>query len=262
MMRVVTLSLILTAGLPAQPRDEREIAEKNPYQTESDVARGKQLFMGQCAPCHGPEGDGGKGANLARPVLPRAADDRSLFRVIEHGIPGSEMPPGPAMTDHEIWQVAAYVRSLGRSAKQEAVTGDRSRGEQLFRGKGNCLQCHTVGREGGSMGPQLTDVGDRRSAAFLRQTLLEPAATVPTGFAYVDLVTKGKKRVSGIRLGEDTYSIQVRDLSGNLHSYFKGELAEIHKDTKRTPMPSYGTIFSDSETNDVIAYLLSLRGLP
>ena len=40
------------------------------------------------------------------------------------------------------------------------------------------------------------------------------------------------------------------------------ELAEIRKDPKRTPMPSYRGTFSDSETGDVVAYLLSLRGMP
>ena len=262
MMRGGMLCLVLAIGLRAQSPDEKDIPKQNPYQSEADVARGKQLFMGQCAPCHGPEGDGGKGANLARPVLPRAADDPALFRVIQMGIPGTEMPRTPALIDHEIWQVAAYVRTLGRAAQDEPVTGDRARGEQLFRKKGNCLQCHTVGGEGGIMGPRLTDVGNRRSATFLRQTLLDPTATVPFEFVFLELVTKNKKRISGIRLSEDTYSIQVRDLSNNLHSYYKTELAEIRKDPKRTPMPSYRGTFSDSETGDVVAYLLSLRGMP
>ena len=110
------------------------------------------------------------------------ADDRSLFLVLRNGIPGTEMPGAWEMIDHEVWQVAAFVRTLGRAAQDEPVTGDRARGEQLVRTKGNCLQCHTVGREGGRMGPPLTDVGYRRNAAFLRQTLLDPKATIPRGF--------------------------------------------------------------------------------
>jgi putative heme-binding domain-containing protein len=261
-MRSGILCLLMTLGLRAQLYDPQSIPARNPYQSDADLTRGKQLYLGQCAPCHGPEGDGGKGANLARPVLPRAADDRSLFLVIARGIPGTEMPKGSAMIDHEIWQVAAYVRTLGRVAHDEPVTGDRARGEQLVRKKGNCLVCHTVGWEGGSMGPPLTDIGNRRSVTFLRKTLDDPASTVPYNFVYLDLVTKARKHISGVRLSEDTYSIQLRDLSGNLHSYFKTELAETRPNPKRTPMPAYRGAFSDSEMNDVIAYLLSLRGLP
>jgi cytochrome c oxidase cbb3-type subunit III len=262
MIRRAAIGLFLATAIFAQSPDEKEIPKQNPYQSDADVARGKQLFLGHCAPCHGPAGDGGKGANLARPVLPRGADDRSLFLVVQKGIPGTEMPGAWEMIDHEIWQVAAFVRTLGRVAQEEPVTGDRNRGEQLVRSKGNCLQCHTIGREGGRMAPPLTDVGYRRSAAFLRQTLLDPKATIPEDFLYVELVTKGKKHISGIRINEDTYSIQVRDLSDGLHSFYKSELADVQRDRKRTPMPSYQGKFSDSEMGDVVAYLLTVRGLP
>lgn len=116
---------------------------------------GKQLFLGHCAPCHGPAGDGGKGANLARPVLPRGADDRSLFLVVQKGIPGTEMPGAWEMIDHAVWQVAAFVRTFGRVAQDEPVTGDRTRGEQLVRSKGNCLQCHTSAGRADAWRPHL-----------------------------------------------------------------------------------------------------------
>ena len=256
---MLLLGLEVISGQP--PDEEKKFPQENPYQSESDIARGKQLFMGHCAPCHGPAGNGGKGANLARPSLPRGADDPSLFRVIRNGIPNSEMPGAWEMIDHEVWQVAAFVRTLGRNATEEQVPGDRARGEQLVRTKGNCLHCHTIGREGGRMGPVLTDVGYRRTSEHLRRTLVDPKSTIPEGFVFVELTTKAKKRVSGIRLYEDTYTIQVRDLSDGLHSFFKSELAALNKDTARTPMPSFKATFSDSEMQDVIAYLVSLRGL-
>ena len=39
-----------------------------PRVTPQEVARGKTLFEAQCAYCHGADGDGGRGANLARAV--------------------------------------------------------------------------------------------------------------------------------------------------------------------------------------------------
>jgi cytochrome c oxidase cbb3-type subunit III len=260
-MQVRSLVLLLMGvAIHAQSPGEKPVPKENPYQTEPDIARGKQLFLGHCAPCHGPQGNGGKGANLARPTLPRAADDPSLFRVISNGIPGTEMPGAWEMIDHEVWQVAAYVRTLGRAAVEEPVSGDRFRGEELFRTRGNCLSCHTVGHEGGRVGPTLTDVGYRRGAGFLRQTVLDPGSTIPPGYLYVELVTRNKKRISGIRLSEDTFSIQLRDLSGSLHSFFKSELAELHKDPRHTVMPTLRGAFSGAQVEDLVAYLLSLRG--
>jgi cytochrome c oxidase cbb3-type subunit 3 len=248
------------APLLVRAADEKEIPATNPYQSAADIARGKQLFLGQCAPCHGPEGSGGKGANLAQPMLPRGADDAALFRTIRDGIPGTEMPKASAMIDHEIWQVAAFVRTLGKVGGQQATSGDRMRGRELVRSKGNCLRCHAIAGEGVAMGPELSEIGLRRSAAFLRQALLDPKTSIPEGYAFVDIVTTRHDRISGFRLSEDTYSVQLRDLSGSLYSFWKSELAEYHKDPTRTPMPSFRTTLSEPEREDVIAYLLSLRG--
>lgn len=261
MHRIGLIPFLLALPAWAQPTDEKPLPKENPFQSEADLARGKQLFLGHCAPCHGPQGNGGKGANLARPTLPRSADDPSLFRTIKNGIPGTEMPGAWEMIDHEIWQVAAFVRTLGRAAVEEPVSGDRFRGEQLFRTKGNCLQCHTIGYEGGCTGPPLTDVGYRRSASYLRKTLLDPASTIPEGYVYVELVTRNKKQISGIRLSEDTFSIQLRDLSSQLHSFWKSDLVQLRRDPKHSVMPSFRNAFSDAQVEDVVAYLLSLRGI-
>jgi putative heme-binding domain-containing protein len=252
------LPILLFACALLSMADE-EIPKANPYTEESDVARGKQLFNGQCAPCHGPAGEGGRGANLARPKLPRAADDESLFHVLHDGIRGTEMPGAYAMTDHEIWQVAAFVRTLGRAAAG-AVPGDPEQGRSLFDGKGGCLRCHSVGGAGGIVGPALTEIGARRSAAFLRGTLLDPASTLPDGFAMARVQTKDGRQLSGIRLNEDPWSIQFRDLAGGLHSLWKDDLKDLQKDFTKSPMPSYRGVFNEGELTDVIAYLVSLRG--
>ena len=66
--------------------------EKNPFTSEADVVYGRKLFAGRCAGCHGPTGNGGKGADLVVPALPRAATDLALYRVVRYGIPETEMP--------------------------------------------------------------------------------------------------------------------------------------------------------------------------
>jgi cytochrome c oxidase cbb3-type subunit 3 len=248
-------------SLFAQLPEQKEIPKNNPYHSASDIARGKQLFLGHCAPCHGPDGAGGKGANLAQPSLPRGADDPALFRTIQNGIPGTEMPKAWEMTDHEVWQVAAFVRTLGQVAAGESASGNAARGREIARSKANCLQCHVIAGEGGAMGPELTNIGLRRNASYLRRTLDDPRTSIPEGYAFVELVTTENKRVSGFRLAEDTYTVQVRDLSGRLYSFQKSELSEFRKDTTRTPMPSFQKSLSNSEREDLVSYLVSLRGM-
>jgi mono/diheme cytochrome c family protein len=76
----------------------------------------------------------------------------------------------------------------------------------------------------------------------------------------VRLVTKDGKRMNGVRTGEDTFTIQVRDMSGNPHSFVKQDLKELQRDTGKTPMPSFKTTLSTAEMDDLVAYLVSLRG--
>ncbi|HTP34273.1 MAG TPA: c-type cytochrome [Candidatus Acidoferrales bacterium] len=246
--------LFLLAGTPAL-----QAQEHNPYTSPANVARGKQLYGGHCAPCHGPAGEGGRGPNLARTALPRAATEEALFTVIRDGLPGTEMPRGSALDDREIWQVAAFVRGLGQTEAEE-LPGSPANGARLFRDKGGCLKCHAVGTEGGGLGPPLTEIGLRRSAAFLRSTLADPAAAAPPDFQMVDFETNDGRRVSGILIAEDTFSIQLRDLSERPLSFWKKDLSNLKRSRGKTPMPAYRGTFSDAELEDLVAYLVSLRG--
>jgi putative heme-binding domain-containing protein len=179
--------------------------------------------------------------------------------VIRDGIKGTEMPAGYAVTTQETWQLAAYVRSLGR-APVEMVPGDPQRGAELYRTKGHCDQCHIVSGQGGSLGPELTEIGARRSAAHLRAVLLNPESELPNGFLQLRVTTKDGRRITGVRLNEDIFSIQMRDLTGHLYSFPKSDLKQLDRDSGKTPMPAFRSVFSAAETDDLVAYLISLRG--
>jgi cytochrome c oxidase cbb3-type subunit 3 len=234
---------------------------------------GETLFRQHCAPCHGAKGDGGRGANLAVRKLPRAPDDATLGAIIAQGIPGTEMP-ATRMIDTERMELIAYVRGLAQTQAAQAA-GDRARGEQLFWGKGNCGQCHTVGPRGGRVGPDLSNIGERRGPANLRQSVLDPEAETPENFAQyrkviympdnylrVRVVTSDGKQIAGARVDEDTFTIQIRDDASNIYSFRKDQLQELHEDWGKSPMPSYRGVFSEAELGDVIAYLSSLTGAP
>jgi putative heme-binding domain-containing protein len=228
------------------------LAQAPPGPTE-----GERLFRSQCAHCHGLRGEGGRGAVLAVPTLRHAASDGALARVIRRGIPGTEMP-GTAFSDRQIAQVAAFVRSLGR-ADPRPVPGDPARGRALYESKGKCAGCHTLAGRGRAVGPDLGGIGARTGAAYLRDALLDPEKEVPAGFVQVRAVTRGGTGVLGLRVNEDTFSIQIRDLSGETRSFWKDELAELSKELGGSPMPSYRSTLTAGEIDDLVAYLVSLR---
>jgi putative heme-binding domain-containing protein len=236
-----------------------------------ELAKGRKIFETQCVTCHGPKGEGERGPTLAQPNLPRASDNQTLMQIVARGIPGTEMVGG-RLRPGEAPLLAAYVRSLGRMAV-EKVPGDAAKGAELFKTKGACLTCHTVEGQGSSgIAPDLTDVGLRRSPAFLRRSLVDPAADVPltfqpmrvdvsmpANFSFIRVKTKDGKELGGVRINESTFSVQFRDMTGAVWSFYKSELAEF-EEGKGSPMPAYGGVFTPGEMDDMIAYLVSLRG--
>ncbi|MBI3665882.1 MAG: hypothetical protein HY236_06595, partial [Acidobacteria bacterium] len=74
------------------------------------------------------------------------------------------------------------------------------------------------------------------------------------------VVTNDGRRITGVRVNEDAFSIQLRDFSDRYHSFYKSELVELHKDWGKSPMPSYRNVFTAEQLDDLVAYLASLRG--
>ena len=66
--------------------------------------------------------------------------------------------------------------------------------------------------------------------------------------------------VTGARINEDTFSLQLRDATGRVHSFWKAELRQLHKDWGRSPMPSYAESLTPTELDDVVAFLAAQRG--
>ena len=239
-------------------------------QNPTDLQQGKQLFEGLCADCHGFEGTGGRAPSLNRPTLTRAQDDDSLRAIIRDGIPERGMPRVRRTTDNEQRQLIAYVRSLSRAAPASGG-GDPQKGSAVYQRTG-CSSCHVIKGEGGTVGPELTIIGTQRGPDYLRQAILDPGAALPHGsqpvpsrnldeFLPVRIVTREGREVRGARINEDTFTIQVRDSNGQLHSFRKAELRQIEKEFGKSLMPAYKERLSTSEVGDLVAYLSSLGGV-
>lgn len=227
-------------------------------QAQPDSAVGRAIFESQCALCHGQTGGGGRGPALTRPKLDSAPTDEALRKLISEG--QRDMPGAWQLHPDEVASVAAYVRSLG-AMPQETVPGVAARGVRIYAGRG-CATCHMVAGQGAGFGPELTAVGARRSAAFLRQTVLKPTTFLPDDFLYVSVVPAAGPPVRGIRVNEDSFTIQVRDAGGGYHSFRKAELKDLQRLRGETPMPAYEGQITGPDLDDLVAYLASLKGKP
>jgi mono/diheme cytochrome c family protein len=87
-----------------------------------DAERGSILFSQNCAGCHGPAGLHGIAPELANPTFLQSASDAFIVTTIRNGRRGTPMPafqrPGTAgLTDREIADLLAYIRTWGGSGE-------------------------------------------------------------------------------------------------------------------------------------------------
>jgi putative heme-binding domain-containing protein len=220
---------------------------------------GARVYGSLCTTCHGPSGDLVAGVNLSTGQFKRAASDLDVMNVILKGVPGTAMPANN-LANADLLAVVAYIKVMKDYGARKVAIGDATRGKAVFDNAGACLSCHRVNHVGSYLGPDLSDIGAARSAAMLEDTLMDPVSNARPGNRSIRAVTKTGAVVTGRRLNEDTWSVQIVDSNQKLVSLWKPDLKEYT--VIKSTMPSYNGKLSPDQRADLIAYLLSLRPAP
>lgn len=95
---------------------------KNPLTDRAAALTGKSLYVVNCSLCHGESGGAPEDSLGAKPpdltVGKVVSDaDGAIFLAIKNGIKkdGKQtMPPAKKLSNEEIWQIVAYVRTLAK----------------------------------------------------------------------------------------------------------------------------------------------------
>jgi cytochrome c oxidase cbb3-type subunit III len=250
--------------------------DRNPLAADSKAAKaGEYEFRINCALCHGLGArGGGRGPDLTRAVKKHTHSDADMFQVISNGIPGTAMPAngtngqGVGMTDEEIWQIITYIRSQEVKAPATPL-GNAAHGKELFYGDANCSLCHMVEGKGGRLGPDLTGVGGSRTREAIIDSVRNPSRRLawglteatkefPQEYESVTVVTADGKKISGVTLNEDNFSVQIMDAGEHIHLLDKSTLRSFHE-SRQSAMPKFDAdILSDKDLEDIVAYLVSV----
>lgn len=224
--------------------------------TTADIEAGSRIYTAECALCHGSNGDEVDGVNLRTGQLRRGSSDEDIRAVVVSGISSGRMPSYDFRPE-ELDGIVAYIRA-GFDASGIAVrVGDADRGRAVFEGEGGCAGCHRVDGYGPRTAPDLSEIGAIRTPAALQRALLDPNAALLPINRPIRAVTRGGETITGRRLNEDTYTVQLIDSTERLLSLIKADLVEYEVSTTSDKAP---TRLSSEAVADVIGYLLSLRG--
>lgn len=269
LLAVPVLAALLVSFMLAQ--DIRNPLSGNPKAAKA----GEFEFRINCAFCHGLGArGGGRGPDLTRAHKHHGDSDADMFQNISQGIPGTVMPAsgtngqGVGMTDEEIWQIIAYLRSVQVHAPAKPL-GNAAHGKELFYGDANCSSCHMLEGKGGRLGPDLTAAGTTRTVESLVESVRSPSQRLawglseatkefPQEYETVTVVTPDGQEIKGVTLNEDQFSLQIMDTAENIRLFEKDKLRSIQK-SRKSMMPVYNpTLLSDHDLDDIVAYLLSV----
>lgn len=122
---------------------------------------------------------------------------------------------GEKPTEETLTQWSAAEReAVQRLAKLTHTKGQPDRGVSVFASaRTACIACHKVGRVGGAVGPELTNIGKDRSVEQLVGSLLYPNKHVDEKYRVFQILTVDQEIVRGYRASEDESTITLRDPS-------------------------------------------------
>jgi cytochrome c oxidase cbb3-type subunit 3 len=227
--------------------------------TPADIAEGGRLFRANCVLCHGPEGDQIPGIDLGHGKFRQRYSEEALIKIIQDGIPGTAMPPHN-LQDFQAGTIVGYLRTVATAGQTVTGIGDATQGKAMFEGKGACTSCHRVGTNGSRTGPDLSDVGSQRRAVEIEQSVLDPDAEILSQNRSYRVTTKSGETITGRLLNIDTFTVPLVDSKERLLAFPKASLQEWAFIDK-SPMPSYRNKLSSKELADLVAYLVSLKGI-
>jgi putative heme-binding domain-containing protein len=232
----------------------------------ADLAEGQALFRGLCSGCHGGAGRGGKGPDLTDNRWIHGGTDRDIALVIQNGVPKTTMKKlGDALKVDQVRKLIAYIRSLARSPAETVwkpyLTGNPQVGRILFfdpQSKVQCAKCHSIGSEGGRIGPALDRIASRRAPEFVMESILEPSREIAPEYEAIAVATKEGRVLVGLRINETNFSIQLTEENGRFHSLLKRDLDEF-KVLGTSLMPgNIAELLTVKELHDLFGYLMTL----
>lgn len=146
-------------------------------------------------------------------------------------------------------QLTALEKSLGK--------GDVSRGREVFYDKAACSSCHAVAGEGNTFGPDLTNIGEIRSAHDILEAIIYPSASFAREYETSQLQTS-QGTVTGI-IKESTASSYLLEVGPGVWREFSSEEVTHVSHSEVSLMPAgWEDQLSLRELSDLMAFLRSL----
>ncbi len=189
--------------------------------------------------------------------------NRVLVRCGNRGGPWQFAVAVTSATEHAFLKAPAKESFNPEAYRALALHGQGSatRGRSLFSDlKGlACIKCHSVGKEGGAVGPELSSVGAKYPRDELISSVLFPSAKISSGYEQSTLALADGRVLTGIVRNETADSVEIQDADAKTIRVAK-TLVEERKRSEVSLMPNgLAQGLSPQDFADLIAYLETLK---
>ncbi len=140
------------------------------------------------------------------------------------------------------------------------LAGDKERGQQIFfeSTATQCKNCHTVHGRGGTLGPDLSQVGRKYERAALLETILDPSKAIAPEYVPHVLETDAGQVYVGLLLENGPQSALLVDAQNQTVRVQKSEIVALVPQTKSLMPELVLRDVSAQDAADLLAYLASL----
>jgi putative heme-binding domain-containing protein len=156
------------------------------------------------------------------------------------------------------------VQSIGVNPNMSALLalkGEPTRGYELFWNAAGlqCRTCHQINGVGGSVGPDLSDIGAKRSKAELLESMLEPSKKVEPAFTSYLAQLRDGSTTQGVRVKTDERTTTLRGAKNELIELKLEEIESIKPSTKSIMPEGLMKDLTADQAADLLEYLSSLK---
>ncbi|MDB6027231.1 MAG: hypothetical protein JWM68_3454 [Verrucomicrobiales bacterium] len=139
--------------------------------------------------------------------------------------------------------------------------GDAERGKIIFNNLNGvaCAKCHRINKEGGEVGPDLTDIIKKYGRPNIIDSVLHPSKQILDGYQVTNFELKNAEAISGAVRAENTDEVTVIDSAGEKHHIRKSDISK-RKISQVSLMPEeLHTGLSLLEFSDLISYVVATQ---
>jgi putative heme-binding domain-containing protein len=155
------------------------------------------------------------------------------------------------------------VRRLGPTIRPEqllGLKGDAARGRQLyFKAASLCVNCHKVGTTGGTVGPDLSQIGKKYTRAQILENILDPSKVIDPPYVAYLLETSDGKTYTGVLAARTQREVVLKDAEGKEVRVPAGKVSALVPQKKSLMPEQLLRDLTAEQAADLLEFLSSLK---